>query len=306
MNPCLRFLSMLALGLMLLGTGCSRNDRLTFTAEESEPSFENGRQLIRQGRSKEALSAFLKVIAERGDQAPESHLEAGLIYRQHIKDQIAAIYHFRKYIELQPNSRQADLVRQQIDAAIREFARTLPAHPLEDSSVKLGYIVQVERLQRENDQLKAEITALRAGILSNPAPIRSYSQGSFNGANSQAVVQPTLSDTNEAYDDAGPNAEPSSPFLSAPLNEEQTRTAQPRLRTTVQTPALAPAPQAQAPTPQPVASARKHTVAKGDTLSAISQRYYGTRTRVKEIINANSDVLKGSDRLSIGMELRIP
>jgi tetratricopeptide (TPR) repeat protein len=112
--------------------------------------------LIRQGREQEALAAFLRVIATRNDEAPESHLEAALLYQQQLKDPIAAIYHFRKYLELQPNSRQAVLVRQRIDAAKRDFARTLPAHPLEDASVKLEFMDQLERLQRENDDLKAE------------------------------------------------------------------------------------------------------------------------------------------------------
>jgi nucleoid-associated protein YgaU len=73
-----------------------------------------------------------------------------------------------------------------------------------------------------------------------------------------------------------------------------------------------PAPPAQpAPTPTPAptppaAGVRRHTVAKGDTLMSISQRYYGNRSRWKEIYAANRDVLPAENALKIGMQLKIP
>jgi LysM repeat protein len=321
MKPSLRILSLIALCVMLFGSAaCERSASVAFTAEESEPNFERGRQLSRQGRNQEALAAFLKVISKRGDEAPESHLEAGLIYRQHIRDQLAAIYHFRKYIELMPNSRQAELVRQQIEASKREFARTLPAHPMEDQSIKLGYLDQLDRLQRENDQLKSEIAALRAGIPTNPTP-RSYSQGAFEMPNTsrpaQDVQQPTAITTTEAGNEEPVTGGEESPFVRAPLLDntataatpaEQPLLIKPTLPSSTATVATSKptAPATSKPTAPAAAQARKHTVGPGDTLSSISQRYYGTRTRVKDIQSANRDVLKGGDRLTLGMELRIP
>jgi tetratricopeptide (TPR) repeat protein len=90
--------------LLLLAAGCERSDRLTLSAETDDPQYRRGQQLLKQGHNQDALGAFLKVIEKRGDDAPESHLEAGLLYQQYFKDPISAIYHFNKYIELQPNS----------------------------------------------------------------------------------------------------------------------------------------------------------------------------------------------------------
>jgi len=316
MNTLLRLTALYALlGALLLGLAGCDGGSTTFTPEESEPGFERGRMLVRQGRNPEALASFLKVIAKRGDDAPESHLEAALIYRQHIKDQLAAIYHFRKYIELQPNSRQAELVRNQIQAATREFARTLPAHPLEDQSVRLSYQDQLDRLQRENEQLKSEIAALRAGIAANPAPQRSFSQGRFEiSDNNGAVVQP---DTQQAVSDDRTNiqepetgGETDTPFVHAPITPDNSQL--------IRTPDIASRPAAPAPTtttPAPASTkpaqpekpaAKEHIVVSGDTLSTISFKYYGTRGRAKDIQAANKDVLKGGDRLSIGMKLRLP
>ena len=129
--------ALLALAALLLVAGCDRGDSLTLSSEIDEPFYRQGQSLSKQGRNQEALNAYLKVIAKRDDTAPESHLEAGLILLRHVKDPIAAIYHFRKYLELQPNSRQAVYVRGLIDTSKREFARTLPATPLESQADQL-------------------------------------------------------------------------------------------------------------------------------------------------------------------------
>ena len=67
---------------------------------------------------------------------------------------------------------------------------------------------------------------------------------------------------------------------------------------------------AAAPTPvSPMVSppaARMHTVASGDSLSRISQRYYGTAGRWQEIYAANRDRISDTGVLRVGTELRIP
>ena len=49
-----------------------------------------------------------------------------------------------------------------------------------------------------------------------------------------------------------------------------------------------------------------HTVAKGDTLWAISSKYYGNGNRYKEIFEANRPMLSDPDKIYPGQVLRIP
>ncbi|MCK6448209.1 MAG: LysM peptidoglycan-binding domain-containing protein [Planctomycetes bacterium] len=49
-----------------------------------------------------------------------------------------------------------------------------------------------------------------------------------------------------------------------------------------------------------------YTVAKGDVLSTISQKVYGTSKKWQKIYDANRDVLKDPNALKVGMKLRIP
>jgi nucleoid-associated protein YgaU len=51
---------------------------------------------------------------------------------------------------------------------------------------------------------------------------------------------------------------------------------------------------------------RRHTVAEGDTLASLAERYYGDKDKSEEIYRANRDALKGPDDLPVGVTLIIP
>jgi hypothetical protein len=279
-----------ALFLALFGLGgCSRDDSQFLGSELDEPGYRQGQQLERQGSPQQALTSFLKVIAKRNDDAPESHLEAGLIYSQHIKDPIAAIYHFRKYLELQPNSRQAELVRQRIDAAKREFARTLPAQPLESAADRLEMQDQVAHLQRENDQLKAELSALHGGA---PMPVMPVRRDPATAEDDGVSIHPPVLVS---------QPETESPLSLAPDNPVPAVRSPAAKPTTARSAATKPA--------APASAGRKHTVQVGESLYKIATHYYGAAgasAKVQVIFEANRDVMKSISDLKPGMELRIP
>ena len=57
----------------------------------------------------------------------------------------------------------------------------------------------------------------------------------------------------------------------------------------------------------PAASAAQyHDVVKGDTLSAISKKYYGDPNKYMKIFEANKPMLSHPDRIYPGQKLRIP
>jgi phage tail protein X len=57
---------------------------------------------------------------------------------------------------------------------------------------------------------------------------------------------------------------------------------------------------------KPAADLRRHTVAEGDTLYGLAERYYGDGEKFIAIYQANRDVLKRPDRLEAGTVLVIP
>jgi len=289
------------IGLLLALAGCDGGERIGLTAETDDPGYRRGKELLRQGRNQEALSAFLKVIERRDADAAESHLEAGLLYQQHIRDPIAAIYHFRKFRELKPNSPQADLVRQRIDAAKREFASTLPGDPLNNTvDPRFNSYDQVERLRRENEALKADLADFRARGLGRasgvaaPGPEREVTSTATLGAGPAGVV------------------ESASPLVAVDvLTDRSARTLAERPAASgEQVPLLrAQAPPEAVPTPvtaAPAASPRTHVVVRGDTLQSLALRYYGDRSRFRDIYAANRGIMNSPNDLRIGMELKLP
>jgi tetratricopeptide (TPR) repeat protein len=273
---------------MVLGlAGCGDSDRLSYASETDEPAYREGVALEKTGRTQEALSAFLKVIEKRGDDAPESHLEAGLLYQQHINDPLSAIYHFKKYLAIRPNSPQAALVKQRIDSAVREFARTLPAQPLENQFERVDLIAAMDKLKMENELLKQQNADLRAGREPAPDP------GTDVPAQPADELKVSLNLDNIPTVRTHPVRPVPEPVSPPPVTRHPA-------------PARAAATPPPAPAPATRGVARKHTVGRGDTLSNLAQRYYNNRARWHEIYNANRKVMKNEGDLRIGMELVIP
>jgi LysM repeat protein len=283
----LRALLLPLLGVLaLVLAGCGDSERLSYATEGDEPSYREGTALLKNGRKQEALNAFLKVIAKRGDDAPESHLEVGQLYLQHINDPLSAIYHFKKYLALRPNSPQAPLVKQRIDAATREFALTLPAQPLENQLQRVDLVATLDRLKQENESLKQELADLKASRSGPTAPGTeetvqvpgSRPTGSFNFSTDTIPVVHTR---------------------AAPVPSGRA-TAAPAVRTP-----SAPASAATA-APTPPAAGRRHIVQPGDTLSKIALKYYSNRAKWRDVYAANRDVMKSESDLKVGTALKIP
>ena len=285
-----------ALGAMGLGAGCGGGDSLAFSAETDDPLYLQSQQLKRQGRSSEALTSLLKVIEKRGEQAsPESHLDAGLIYLEHIKDPVEAIHHFRKYLDLAPNSAKAPLVRQKIDGARRELFRSMPGRPSDDPLTRGGGQEVIERQQREIDDLRAELGRQRG---SGPAPFLRTTRGPVEAGDPAAVpvvaaqaplkvapLPPNFSPP--------PAAAPSAP--SAPASVSGVR----------QAPTKPGAAAARTGPGAPVAG-RRHTVVAGDTLFSIGRKYGGVNAEAIAAVNRDTLPRGLNTPLRPGMELKIP
>jgi tetratricopeptide (TPR) repeat protein len=317
-----RLFALLLLGIagLWLG-GCTESERFSYATEADEPNYREGVALLKTGRKQEALTAFLKVIDKRGEDAPESHLEVGLLYLQHINDPLSAIYHFRKFLALRPNSQQAALVKQRIDAATRDFARTLPAQPIENRLQRVDLVATLDRLKQENESLKQELADLRSNRPPSAPPAAS---SRVQPVAADPEPEPTPAAAEESADATTPTV--SAEDFNFSLSSMPTvRTRRPPANTaslpTVRTQPepVAPAPKQAASTPaqknaapaaaNPAANpagGRRHTVRPGETLSQISLQYYGNRSRWRDIYAANRGVMRSETDLKVGMVIKIP
>lgn len=146
--------------------------RSEIVLEKDDKQFQKGQSFYKEGRYKESMAAFLGVIEKRRD-APESHLEVGRLYLEHFKDPIAAIYHFRQFLEVKPNVEQSPMVRQMIERAKKNFAQTLPGRPFGGDIGYLDLMDLLKKSQEENFLLKKQIANMQKG---NPLPVSSKSK----------------------------------------------------------------------------------------------------------------------------------
>jgi tetratricopeptide (TPR) repeat protein/phage tail protein X len=311
--PFLRRLLLPLLGALAFGlAGCTDNEHVNSATELDEPNYREGQALLKTGRRQEALTAFLKVIGKRGDDAPESHLEIGLLYLQHINDPLSAIYHFKKYLALRPNSPQAPLVKQRIDAATREFARTLPAQPLEGQPQRVDLVAALDRMKQENDALKQELADSKANRNVSALPPIDLPTVAAAVPEPAKAVPPTTPMFSLSVDTV-PTIKTRPPVQSSNrLPVPSVRTAPLPAPARVQSsptqniPAQVTAPVATTTPARPANTARRYIVRPGDSLSKISMQYYGNRTRVHDIFAVNRGVMKSETDLKVGMEIKLP
>lgn len=311
--------------VLLLAAGCWwRVDNGAYVAEVDEPEYRRAKELLRQGRANEALMEFDKVLSKRGlNNAPETHMDMAIINQQHMRDQLAAIYHYQKYLTLMPNAPRSDVVRQRIDAARREYVSTLPGRPsLDLAGAPADYVETINRLRAQNEQLRAALAAAQAAAGLTPGSAGAQ-RGTQSGARAVTVENPVVvaapySPSNATQAGQGglvaaqPRNQAGNPATGSQSASRQPAQAQSQQATaTVRPQSQQPAQlQQQAQTqPRQPAAARRHTVQLKDTLYSISRQYYGTATnaQVEGIVNANRDVLESRNTpLRAGMILKIP
>lgn len=157
------FLPGLLLSILLL-SACGGNEGVSVASEKEDRTYARGKRLYREECYHEAMKAFLKVIDKRRD-APESHLEVGRLYLEHIKDPIAATYHFRKYLEVKPDVEQSPMVRQMIETAKKHFAQTLPGNHLSnDDPERVDMMELLKQARSANLKLRRRLAMAQKAL----------------------------------------------------------------------------------------------------------------------------------------------
>ena len=96
----------------------------------------------------------------------KAHLEFGQLCDEKLGDPIAAIYHYRQFLELDPNSEHRQMVEGYVDRAKLALAAKLPPTSGADPA-------ELMRLQMENNALRTRVTELERAAavippISNP------------------------------------------------------------------------------------------------------------------------------------------
>lgn len=132
---------------------CARSLGTAFPSasiEESEDeNYKRGKTLAMEKKDAEAMEAFYKVVNSR-DEAPESHLELGLLALRRDMP-LDAVYHLRQHLRQSLTDSKKSLVEDQIRAATKLFLSQQPGRPFDaisaspDFEKKIRFATQGKR-----------------------------------------------------------------------------------------------------------------------------------------------------------------
>lgn len=136
--------------------GCAQPRSQTDADQERDPYYQKAKRLAEANDFQGAAVFYEKALMNDPLSAP-AHLELGLLCDEKLGDPIAAIYHYRQYLALRPDSEKKQLVQDFIDRAKLSLAGQLPQAPAGDPN-------EVARLRSENAGLLQENLALKAKV----------------------------------------------------------------------------------------------------------------------------------------------
>jgi nucleoid-associated protein YgaU len=204
----------------------------------------------------------------------------------------------------QLESEKAALTAQVATASASSTDASRVAASLAETEGKLATSLRsYNLLTQERDELNRRVTDLTHRMSAAEA------QAKLAAANDAAATVEALRSRTAAAEQAAEAARLELARVNRLLaaNPGPAEPARPPTVTAPSRPTAVPA--AAAPQPALVTGApamRTHTIAVGDTLSAISRHYYGTPNRWPEILAANRDWLRDERSLIAGRILRIP
>lgn len=249
---------------------CDRSGPISDAEAEQEVNYLRAKHLSEQQDFSGAAEFYNKALMANPEFA-NAHLELGLLYENRLSDPISAIYHYRRYLELRPDSDKKQLVEDFIERAKLSLVAKLPQSPIVDPS-------ELTQLENEKTALLQENATLRTRV--------AELEKSGNAAQVVATEPTAVAASSTAPTAPGPATAPAGGaalvMAAAPImsTAEASPMESPRLRT--------------------------YTVQRGDTLQSLALRYYGSRSAWERIFQANRSGLPNKNQLKVGQQLVIP
>lgn len=279
-----------ACALMAGLSGCD-----LLTTSQTGRNIRDGNEAVVRGEVQKALQNYEKAL-DGTLLSAEAHYRLGLLFEDQLKNEIGALHHFERYLELAPQGQFATDVKGYVDRL-----RLVIVSRLAEGTVMPA--AEASRLRNENLELRQQITEMRQAGAVVPPKAKAVAQA--------VAVQP-------ATTPAPVVAATPPPAAASAEREPEVRRAIP-----LNAPASSVAPVEEAPRAVPVAAAavatseapapsaaggavRTYKVERGDTLAAISRKFYRSPVQWQKIYEANKATLADPTKLQPGMVLVIP
>jgi nucleoid-associated protein YgaU len=134
--------------------GCTRSVGQKDAEEQANAMVQKAMRYVEQGDPDAAIEAYRDAIAQKPKMA-RAHFDLALLLQDHEKDFVGAIYHYRIYLKMRPETEKRPMIKERARYAGREYAAKVLA--------KERYAERLEELKAENRALRARIRELQGG-----------------------------------------------------------------------------------------------------------------------------------------------
>ncbi len=266
--------------VVLLPAGCD-----LLTVSQTGRNISEGNSAVQRGEFQRAIQYYESAL-DGTMLSAEAHYRLGLLYEDKLKNQVGALHHFERYLELAPQGQFATDVK-----GYAERLRLVLASGMAEGPVIPAR--EAARLKNENLQLQKQVAELRKTqqTTAKAAAPAEHRPGMVVAATPPPAVPAATPE---------PEVRRAQPVQAAGATDAGATDTVP---TALSVTPVAPTGNA---SPAPAAAARTHTVVKGDTLAGIARKYYGKSGQWQKIAEANKDTLPDPTKLKLGMVLKIP
>lgn len=145
--------------------GCNEDARVLDTNEENNQFVKQGQAYMDMKDWDQAEQSFLQAITTNPLMA-KPHLDLATIYQQHKIDYMNAIYHYKRYLALRPQTEKTTFIVEQVDKVQHAWAEAI----YEASGIKRALsegeaaMQEVARLKQQMAQLRQENAALNQSL----------------------------------------------------------------------------------------------------------------------------------------------
>jgi len=309
------------MGILLLGVGgCNRVGRLD-AREQQHEMVAAAYDKIEVGEYREA-GRLLREVLDVNPTMARPHLDLAMIYHEHHRDFVKAIYHYQRYVALRPNTEKEDMIRRRVERAraslVAAYVKDLPAETVAAHIRDFRDAGVVEEISNAEEEVAAVQADLEDELAAVQLALAESRQAAQRLDQEREELRAALAESQQALqrleqeserlrleiaerDELAAEQDAEIDRLQNGLRrlenlEISRREAVPREPGDDTTDAVSP----------PDAPVRTYEVRANDSLSGIALRVYGDATKWRIIQEANREVLGDSETLRIGQVLVIP
>ena len=314
--------------LFVVITGCSRSSIATEESKERNTSlYRRARGAEQEGNTKEAVRLYRTLLVEE-PRSYSVHFQLAALLQDSEEDYISALYHYKQYLALRPETEKTTLVQDRIRVTEQLLAPQLlrklgasaqglsQAHLLKENDRLKGQLTKLEGeksvLNEEKDRAEktamaaqAELERLRDLLNKIRAAERTEkpSESAATIAERERAAATNKTREGKSLRELRREAEAEAADAAAKTGSGDTDDVMSKVKQKLgDAPADSETGTHKKPRPEP----KSYTVQAGDSLFKISEKFYGDSTQWKKIRDANRATINPDGRLRIGQTLVVP